>query len=153
MTELFSASARDWFRARVGEPTAVQREGWPHIAAGENVLISAPTGTGKTLTAFLLFLDRLKAEAAQGTLADEVRVLYVSPLKSLAGDIRENLQRPNEGIPGPVLRTGLRTGDTTPADRAKMLRKPPHILLTTPESLYLLLTAPRSRAMLRTVQA
>lgn len=153
MTELFSASARDWFRARVGEPTAVQREGWPHIAAGENVLISAPTGTGKTLTAFLLFLDRLKAEAAQGTLADEVRVLYVSPLKSLAGDIRENLQRPNEGIPGPVLRTGLRTGDTTPADRAKMLRKPPHILLTTPESLYLLLTAPRSRAMLRAVQA
>ena len=108
MTELFSASARDWFRARVGEPTAVQREGWPHIAAGENVLISAPTGTGKTLTAFLLFLDRLKAEAAQGTLADEVRVLYVSPLKSLAGDIRENLQRPNEGIPGPVLHTGLR---------------------------------------------
>lgn len=153
MTELFSAATQAWFRERVGEPTAVQREGWPHIAAGENVLISAPTGTGKTLTAFLLFLDRLKAEAAQGGLRDEVRVLYISPLKSLAGDIRENLQRPNEGISGPVLRTGLRTGDTTPADRAKMLRKPPHILLTTPESLYLLLTAPRSRAMLRTVQA
>lgn len=153
MTELFSAATRGWFGEAVGAPTAVQEEAWPRIAAGEDVLVSAPTGTGKTLAAFLFFLDRLKAEAAQGTLGEEVRLLYISPLKSLAGDIRENLQRPNEGIPGPALRLALRTGDTPASERARMLRRPPHVLMTTPESLYLLLTSPRSRALLRSVQA
>lgn len=153
MTQLFSRQTQDWFAQRVGSPTAVQAEGWPHIASGEHVLISAPTGTGKTLTAFLWFIDALKQRAARGELRDETVVLYISPLKSLAGDIRENLRRPNEGIEGTVLRTAVRTGDTTPSERAAMIKKPPHILITTPESLFLLLTAPRSRAMLRTVQA
>ena len=153
MMEAFSEQTRAWFAACVGEPTAVQREGWPHIAAGEHTLISAPTGTGKTLTAFLVFIDRLKEQARRGELPEETQVLYVSPLKALGNDIRANLQRPNEGIEGPVLRTAVRTGDTTSAEREKMLKAPPHILITTPESLYLLLTAPRSRAMLRTVRA
>ena len=149
----FSAQTQRWFETAVGQPTAVQLEGWPHIAAGENVLISAPTGTGKTLTAFLVFLDRLKAQAEAGELAEETQVLYISPLKALGNDIRVNLQRPNEGIEGPVLRCAVRTGDTTASEREKMLKKPPHILITTPESLYLLLTAPRSRRMLRSVKA
>ncbi len=153
MMEGFSEQTRTWFAACIGEPTAVQREGWPHIAAGENTLISAPTGTGKTLTAFLVFIDRLKEQARRGELPEETQVLYVSPLKALGNDIRANLQRPNEGIAGPVLRCAVRTGDTTQAEREKMLKHPPHILITTPESLYLLLTAARSRAMLRTVRA
>lgn len=151
--EGFSEQTRRWFEQCVGTPTAVQLEGWPHIAAGENVLISAPTGTGKTLTAFLVFLDRLKAQARCGELAEETQVLYISPLKALGNDIRVNLQRPNEGIDGQVLRTAVRTGDTTANEREKMLKKPPHILITTPESLFLLLTAPRSRRMLRSVRA
>lgn len=153
MLELFSPPTRAWFSSAVGTPTAVQAEGWPRIAAGENVLISAPTGTGKTLTAFLVFIDRLKALARQGALREQTYVLYVSPLKALAADIRENLKRPNEGIGGEALRFAVRTGDTTPAERARMLKRPPHILITTPESLFLLLTAPRSRALLRSVEA
>ena len=132
MMEAFSEQTRAWFAACVGEPTAVQREGWPHIAAGEHTLISAPTGTGKTLTAFLVFIDRLKEQARRGELPEETQVLYVSPLKALGNDIRANLQRPNEGIEGPVLRTAVRTGDTTSAEREKMLKNPPHILITTP---------------------
>lgn len=151
--EGFSVQTQRWFESCVGTPTAVQLEGWPHIAAGENVLISAPTGTGKTLTAFLVFLDQLKEQARRGALKDETQVLYISPLKALGNDIRVNLQRPNEGIEGPVLRTAVRTGDTTQNEREKMLKKPPHILITTPESLYLLLTSPRSRRMLRNVRA
>ncbi|MGN1251053.1 MAG: DEAD/DEAH box helicase, partial [Candidatus Spyradocola sp.] len=92
--EGFSKQTRAWFTACVGEPTAVQREGWPRIAAGEHTLISAPTGTGKTLTAFLVFIDRLKAQARRGELPEETQVLYVSPLKALGNDIRANLQRP-----------------------------------------------------------
>jgi ATP-dependent Lhr-like helicase len=153
MLDLFSPQTREWFSSAIGAPTAVQSEGWPRIASGEHVLVSAPTGTGKTLTAFLVFIDRLKEMARQGTLRDRLYVLYVSPLKALAGDIRENLKRPNEGIEGEELRFAVRTGDTTPAERARMLKKPPHILITTPESLFLLLTAPRSRALLRDVQA
>ena len=153
MEQLFSQQTREWFAREVGTPTAVQAEGWPHIAAGENVLISAPTGTGKTLTAFLAFIDRFKTQAEAGELPEALCVIYVSPLKSLAADIRENLKRPNEGIAGPQLRMAMRTGDTTSYERQKMLTHPPHILITTPESLYLLLTSPRSRKMLRTAQA
>lgn len=153
MEQLFSQQTQKWFAREVGTPTAVQAEGWPHIAAGENVLISAPTGTGKTLTAFLAFIDRFKAQAEAGELPEALCVIYVSPLKSLAADIRENLKRSNEGIAGPQLRMAMRTGDTTSYERQKMLTHPPHILITTPESLYLLLTSPRSRKMLRTAQA
>lgn len=150
---MFHERTKRWFRESVGEPTQVQREAWPAIAAGESTLISAPTGTGKTLSAFLVWIDRLKSEAEAGTLSDGVQVIYISPLKSLAGDIRENLQRPLAGIGGPEVRTGLRTGDTTQAERQKMLRRPPHILITTPESLYLMLTSGRSREMLSTARA
>ena len=149
----FSAYTQRWFADCVGTPTAVQLEGWPHIAAGENTLISAPTGTGKTLTAFLVFLDRLKEQARLGELPEETQVLYISPLKALGNDIRKNLQRPNEGIEGETLRFAVRTGDTTANEREKMLKKPPHILITTPESLFLLVTAPRSRRLLRNVKA
>ncbi len=152
MRKLFSADTVRWFSSTLGEPTAVQRAAWPAIAAGEHVLVSAPTGTGKTLAAFLLLIDRMKAEAARGALEDGVRVLYISPLKSLASDIRENLTRPLEGIGGPELRVGVRTGDTPGAERQRMLRRPPHIFITTPESLYILLTTARGRAMLSTVR-
>ena len=142
-----------WFAAAVGTPTAVQREVWPAIAEGKHVLVSAPTGTGKTLAAFLVFIDAMKARAARGELPDALQVIYVSPLKSLAADIRENLARPLEGIGGPELRVAVRTGDTPAAERRKMLARPPHLLITTPESLYLLLTTERGRRMLSTARA
>ncbi|NLG25147.1 MAG: DEAD/DEAH box helicase, partial [Clostridiales bacterium] len=149
---LFSPETARWFAESVGRPTAVQRDGWPAIAGGGDALVSAPTGTGKTLTAFLWFIDRLNTEAQSNGLPDELRVLYISPLKSLANDIRENLDRPLSGLAAPI-RTAVRNGDTPPADRAKMARRPPHLLLTTPESLYLLLTAESGRRMLATVRA
>ena len=153
MQTLFSPDTARWFSETLGQPTAVQREAWPAIASGGHALISAPTGTGKTLAAFLLFIDRMKAEAARGELPEGVRVLYISPLKSLAADIRENLERPLQGIGGAELRVGVRTGDTPSSQRQKMLRRPPHIFITTPESLYILLTTARGRAMLSTVKA
>jgi len=150
MRELFSENTCRWFEASVGTPTRVQEQGWQAIASGENVLISAPTGTGKTLTAFLMAIDRLNALAQRDALGDEVHVLYISPLKALGNDIRENLQRPIEGLGAPI-RTAVRNGDTTPSERQKMIRRPPHILITTPESLYLLLTSANGRRMLSTV--
>ena len=150
---LFHPETARWFSEAVGEPTRVQQEAWPAIAAGESVLVSAPTGTGKTLSAFLVLIDRLKAEARAGALTDGLHVLYISPLKSLAADIRENLDRPLEGIGGPALRTGVRTGDTTAAERQRQLRHPPHIFITTPESLYILLTTRKGREMLSTARA
>src|ERR671921_1925601 len=150
-----------WFENRFGEPTAPQRQGWEAIRSGRDTLISAPTGSGKTLAAFLYSLDQLLREGLEGPLPDETRVVYVSPLKALSADIHLNLAEPRReirrvaeemGIEAPRITAAIRSGDTPAAERAAMLRKPPHILVTTPESLYLLLTARRSREMLRTVR-
>lgn len=152
--QLFDPGTAEWFRRTLGEPTPVQEAAWPAIAAGGHVLVSAPTGTGKTLSAFLVFLDRLKKMAEEGNLKQELQVIYVSPLKSLASDIRENLRRPLEGIGGEELVTvAVRTGDTTQRERQQMVRKPPHILIITPESLYLMLTGRTGRNVLATAGA
>lgn len=151
---LFDAETADWFRKTLGEPTSVQEAAWPAIASGSHVLVSAPTGTGKTLSAFLVFLNRMKKLAADGCLKQELQLIYVSPLKSLAADIRENLKRPLVGIGGEgLITTAIRTGDTTARERQQMIRKPPHILITTPESLYLLLTSKTGQNMLCTAKA
>lgn len=164
--QIFDQLTIAWFRETLGEPTAVQEEAWPAIAAGQNTLVSAPTGTGKTLTAFLVFIDRLKEQARAGTLPQELQVIYVSPLKSLAGDIRENLRRPLDGITKEEVKAGavkdgvskelnisIRTGDTTQSDRRRMIKTPPHILITTPESLYLMLTSKSGQGILKTAKA
>ena len=152
--KLFDTKTADWFRETLGEPTPVQEAAWPAIAAGGHVLVSAPTGTGKTLSAFLVFLDRLKSKAEAGELKDELQLIYVSPLKSLASDIRENLRKPLVGIGGEELLTvAVRTGDTTSRERQQMIRKPPHILIITPESLYLMLTGKNGQNVLATAQA
>ncbi|MEZ0333635.1 MAG: DEAD/DEAH box helicase, partial [Gemmatimonadales bacterium] len=150
-----------WFTERLGQPTAAQQQGWEAIRAGRHTLISAPTGSGKTLAAFLIELDLLLRESLAGSLPEETRVVYVSPLKALSADIHRNLAEPRReirrlaeemGFGTPKITAAVRSGDTPAAERAAMLRKPPHILVTTPESLYLLLTARRSRDMLRTVR-
>jgi ATP-dependent Lhr-like helicase len=157
----FHPVVRQWFSAEVGVPTPAQEQGWASIAAGRHTLIAAPTGSGKTLAAFLTAINALLEESASAPLPDEVRVLYVSPLKALSTDIHKNLAEPcaavrrlaeAAGLAAPAITAAVRTGDTTGAERAAMLRTPPHILVTTPESLYLLLTAERSRQMLRTVR-
>jgi len=158
---VFHPLVENWFRSRFGQPTEPQRLGWPEIAAGRNTLIAAPTGSGKTLAAFLSCLDRLLGEALTGTLADATRVVYVSPLKALSNDIHRNLEVPLAELQQAALEAGhqplsiravVRTGDTPARERAAMLRHPPHLLVTTPESLYLLLTSPKSREMLRGVE-
>src|SRR6266498_2591902 len=150
-----------WFAERLGEPTAAQRGGWAAIRDGQDTLIAAPTGSGKTLAAFLIELDQLLRDALAGTLAEETRVVYVSPLKALSADIHRNLAEPRReirrlaeemGFGAPRITAAVRSGDTPAAERAAMLKTPPHILVTTPESLYLLLTARRSREMLRSVR-
>src|SRR5687767_15335105 len=150
-----------WFTETLGEPTAAQARGWAAIRDGRHTLIAAPTGSGKTLAAFLTAIDDLVQEGLTRPLPDEVRVVYVSPLKALSADIHKNLAEPRRGIrdlaaamgiDAPRVTAAVRTGDTTQAERAAMLRTPPHILVTTPESLYLLLTSARSRQMLRTVR-
>ncbi|MBV9070734.1 MAG: DEAD/DEAH box helicase [Acidobacteria bacterium] len=150
-----------WFSETIGTPTTVQLRGWEAIREKQHTLIAAPTGSGKTLAAFLTALDELYVEGTQNELPDEVRVVYVSPLKALSADIHKNLAEPRRGIKriaeemgldAPRITAAVRTGDTTASERAAMLRKPPHILVTTPESLYLLLTAERSREMLRTAR-
>lgn len=152
--ELFDNQTAEWFREKLGEPTPVQQLSWPAIAAGGHVLVSAPTGTGKTLSAFLVFLDRLKKEALEGSLKQELQLIYVSPLKSLAADIRENLKKPLEGIGGKeLISVAIRTGDTTQKERQQMVRKPPHILIITPESLYLMLTSKTGQNVLSTAKA
>ena len=153
---------RDWFVGRFGTPTEPQLQGWPHILAGKTALISAPTGSGKTLAAFLICIDRLVRKALGGELLDQTEVLYVSPLKALSNDIQKNLEVPlgeilqlagQRGMLMPEIRTAVRTGDTLAHERRAMLAHPPHILVTTPESLYILLTAARSREVLRTVES
>ncbi len=152
--DLFLPPVREWFRSALGAPTPVQRQGWPAIAAGEHTLLLAPTGSGKTLAAFLACLDSLWRRQP---LERGLRVLYVSPLKALNNDIYRNLQVPLEGVaataraleqPLPALEVAVRTGDTPAAQRQRLVRKPPHILITTPESLHLLLTS-RARETLR----
>ena len=147
----------EWFRGRFARPTACQLEAWPRIRAGRDVLVSAPTGSGKTLAAFLICLDRLVTAGTDGPLDDGIDVVYVSPLKALSNDIAKNLETPlteieslavDRGLPAPGIRTAVRTGDTPASERARMVRRPPHILVTTPESLFILLTAVKSRAAL-----
>ena len=145
----------------MGEPTRAQRLGWQAIRQGRHTLIAAPTGSGKTLAAFLIALDELLCEGLAGQLDDEVRVVYVSPLKALSTDIHRNLSEPRAaicataakmGLLPPAITAAVRTGDTTASARAAMLRRPPHLLVTTPESLYLLLTSAASRDRLRHVR-
>src|SRR5687768_1816423 len=138
-----------WFAQSLGTPTAPQLEGWPRIRAGEHVLIAAPTGTGKTLAAFLAAIDGLLRQGAD--LKQETQILYVSPLRALAADVQKNLDRPLAEIRAldpslPEVRVLVRTGDTTASARASMTRRPPHVLVTTPESLYILLTSQAGRA-------
>src|SRR5712664_3490442 len=159
----FHPVTQSWWASRFAEPTDAQLEGWRAIRAGGPTLIAAPTGSGKTLAAFLTALDQLFREGLEkGELPDEVRVIYVSPLKALSADIHKNLAEPRREIRalaesmnfhGAKITAAVRSGDTPQNERAAMLRTPPHILVTTPESLYLLLTAERSRAMLKTARA
>jgi ATP-dependent Lhr-like helicase len=152
---------QEWFVRKFGTPTEPQVAGWPHILAGETTLISAPTGSGKTLAAFLVCIDQLLRKAIAGTLGPCTEVVYVSPLKALSNDVQKNLDGPlaeiqklalERGYLSTEIRTGVRTGDTPVKDRAAMLKRPPHILVTTPESLYILLTAGKSRENLRRVR-
>src|SRR5438105_35162 len=161
MLSTFHPIVARWFEETLGPPTSAQLRGWDAIRARRHTLIAAPTGSGKTLAAFLSAIDDLVREGVERPLPDEVRVVYVSPLKALSADIHKNLAEPRRGIrdlaetlgiDAPRITAAVRTGDTTSSERAAMLRKPPHILVTTPESLYLLLTSARSREILRTVR-
>src|ERR1700722_15301698 len=162
----FHPAVHAWFGQSFAEPTPAQSLGWAEILAGRDTLVAAPTGSGKTLAAFLASVDGLvRSQQEAGAPTQEsgnlIEVVYVSPLKALSSDVQRNLEAPLEGIaacarelglPPPAIRVALRTGDTTPAARAAILRNVPHILVTTPESLYLMLTAERSRALLRGVR-
>src|SRR2546421_586020 len=157
----FHPIVSQWFAETLGAPTVAQEKGWAAIRERRHTLIAAPTGSGKTLAAFLTALDDLVQEGLRAPLPDEVRVVYVSPLKALSADIHKNLAEPRRGIvrlaeqlgvTAPHITAAVRTGDTTASERAAMLRRPPHILVTTPESLYLLLTSARSREILRTAR-
>ncbi|MDB4913348.1 MAG: associated domain protein [Gemmatimonadetes bacterium] len=162
--DAFHPIVKQWFTETLGEPSPPQRAGWPAIASGADTLILAPTGTGKTLTAFLYELNALITEGLHAPLANAVHLLYISPLKALNNDVQRNLELPlaqlkarfqerNEGPAFPEIRVAVRTGDTTASARAKMLRKTPHILITTPESLHILLTSVRGRTMFSALRA
>jgi ATP-dependent helicase Lhr and Lhr-like helicase len=152
---------QEWFVQKFQTPTEPQEQGWPHILAGKTTLISAPTGSGKTLAAFFSCIDALVRKALSGGLSDRTEILYVSPLKALGNDIQKNLEGPlaeitvlagAKGLLMPEIRVAVRTGDTLMHERRRMLKRPPHILVTTPESLYILLTAQKSREILRDVR-
>ena len=157
----FHPAVSHWLTARFGRPTETQQRAWAITAQRRHALIAAPTGSGKTLAAFLAAINELVVEGLERGLDDAVQVLYVSPLKALSNDIRKNLQEPLDGIreqlramglPDPGIRDAVRTGDTPAAERERMRRKPPHVLVTTPESLYILLTSASGRAMLASVK-
>ncbi|MBT8080375.1 MAG: DEAD/DEAH box helicase [Gammaproteobacteria bacterium] len=159
--DTFHPAVRAWFKAHFSEPTPVQDESWPAIARGEHTLLAAPTGSGKTLAAFMASIDALVKEGLERGLPDETRVLYISPLKALSNDIQKNLQLPlvgirdcllEHGLPDVDVRAWVRTGDTPQWERQKAARTPPHILVTTPESAYILLTSASGRNMLRSVR-
>ena len=161
LAPLFHPAVAAWFERSFKAPTAAQAEAWPAVLAGKHVLISAPTGSGKTLAAFLAAIDGLVRQGLAGHLPDQTQVVYVSPLKALSNDIERNLQAPLAGIgqclrelglPEVEIRTWVRTGDTPPGERARAGRRPPHIVVTTPESLYILLGSESGRAMLRTTR-
>ncbi len=154
MDSLFHPVVLEWFKGRFAAPTDAQAEGWPAIASGHHTLISAPTGSGKTLAAFLICIDRLLQAAIRGELADRAQVVYVSPLKALSNDVHKNLSVPlreitelarRRGISAAEIRMAVRTGDTPAYERQSTARKPPHIWITTPESLYILLTSQSGR--------
>src|SRR5829696_8274734 len=158
----FHPTVRRWFTETLGAPSPPQQQGWPAIASGENALILAPTGTGKTLAAFLWELNALITDGLQRPLANAIHLLYISPLKALNNDIQRNLERPlaelrerfaahDEDFPD--IRVAVRTGDTPAAARARMMRRTPHILITTPESLHILLTSLRGRGMFSALRA
>ena len=158
----FHPAVSAWLAARFGQPTEVQVRAWAVTTEHRHALIAAPTGSGKTLAAFLSAINDLVIEGLARGLEDEVHVLYVSPLKALSNDIRKNLQEPLAGIrrglqamglPDVAIRDAVRTGDTPTAERERMRRTPPHILVTTPESLYILLSSESGRAMLKSVKS
>src|ERR1700741_3955595 len=155
----FTPQVRGGVGGAFAEPTAAQAQAWPAIADGRHVLIAAPTGSGKTLAAFLSAIDGLVGPGVAAELKDETQVVYVSPLKALSNDIKRNLEVPlagiaetlrEHGLPEVEIRAWVRTGDTTSGERERMRRKPPHIVVTTPESLYILLGSESGRAMLAT---
>src|SRR5512145_694412 len=157
----FHPAVAAWFERSFAAPTAAQAQAWPALQAGRHVLIAAPTGSGKTLAAFLAAIDALVRQGLEGELADQTQVVYVSPLKALSNDIQRNLEAPLAGIreelaafglPAVEIRTLVRTGDTPQAERASMRRRPPHIVVTTPESLYILLGSESGRRMLATTR-
>ncbi|MGH6942450.1 DEAD/DEAH box helicase, partial [Hypericibacter sp.] len=158
---LFHPAVATWFDRRFGAPTAAQAEAWPAIQAGHHTLIAAPTGSGKTLAAFLAAIDSLVRQGLESPLPDETQVVYVSPLKALSNDIQRNLEEPlagirealkAQGLPDVDIRAWVRTGDTPTAERNRMRKRPPHIVVTTPESLYILLGSESGRRMLATTR-
>src|SRR5437764_2851014 len=161
LESLFHPAVAAWFSQSFAAPTPAQLEAWPAIRAGRHVLVAAPTGSGKTLAAFLAAIDQLVRQGLEGRLADETQVVYVSPLKALSNDIQKNLEAPLAGIRDALrsrglseieIRTWVRTGDTPAGERDRMRRRPPHIVVTTPESLYILLGSESGRAMLATTR-
>src|SRR4051794_19922239 len=161
LASLFHPAVADWFARSFGAPTPAQAEAWPAIKDGKHVLIAAPTGSGKTLAAFLAAIDSLVRQGIATGLPDETQIVYVSPLKALSNDIRRNLEAPlagirealrAQGLPDVDIRTWVRTGDTPQGERDRARRNPPHIVVTTPESLYILLGSESGRAMLKTTR-
>src|SRR5689334_17226797 len=160
-TSLFHPAVSAWFEGSFASATPAQAQAWPAIHSGQHVLIAAPTGSGKTLAAFLAAIDSLVRQGLNGELPDETQIVYVSPLKALSNDIQRNLEAPladiaealrEQGLPPIEIRTWVRTGDTSPGERERMRRRPPHIIVTTPESLYILLGSESGRQMLSTTR-